>query len=88
MRILLMGLMISLFSCSMYGPVSATSNPVGKKIGQACSKRLFSFIPLGTRDTSIHKAAKNGGISKISSVSSKYSFYLFTDKTCTIVNGN
>ena len=47
------------------GPVCATSNPVGAKMGQATSTGIICFA---TGDSSIKTAAANGGISKISHV--------------------
>ncbi|GHT73777.1 hypothetical protein FACS1894124_2650 [Spirochaetia bacterium] len=47
-------------------PVTATTNPVGSKIGQASGKIWFGVF--GTADAGIQAAAKNGGITKISTV--------------------
>ncbi len=84
----LLFILICLSSCSFYGPVAVSSNEVGRKLGKACVKHLFGLIPMGSTDISIAKAAHNGGISKISSVDSSYSNYLFMSKRCTHVNGN
>ena len=89
MKILSMIALMALFtSCSFYRPVSVSSNSVGRKTGKTCVKHLFGFIPLGSSDITIAKAAKNGGISKVNSVDTSFSHYLFLTKSCTIVNGN
>lgn len=63
---------VMLSSCSLTVPVAATSNPVGSKVGSAKSQQIFGFFPDGG-DLSIRSAAKNGGISKISTVDFKRS---------------
>lgn len=57
-------------SCSVTLPVTATSNPVGSKVGRASANGYFSLIFLGG-DASIQKAARNGGITRISTVDIK-----------------
>jgi hypothetical protein len=47
------------------GPVCATGNPGGSKMGQASSEGI---ICVATGDSSIKAAAANGGITKISHV--------------------
>jgi hypothetical protein len=47
------------------GPVGATSNTMGTKMGQASSEAI---ICVATGDSSIKTAAANGGITKISHV--------------------
>lgn len=48
-------------------PISATSNPVGNKCGEAsCTRVLFFFG--GASNVGLNKAVKNAGISKISHV--------------------
>ncbi len=47
------------------GPVGATSNTAGPKMGQASSEAI---ICVATGDSSIKTAAANGGITKISHV--------------------
>lgn len=48
------------------GPVAATSNPVGKKVGTSSSTNVLGIVYTG--DGGINKAAKDGGIKKISHV--------------------
>ena len=47
-------------------PVAATTNPVGSKVGQASG--IIVLGAFGTADAGIQAAAKNGGITKISTV--------------------
>ncbi|MCA6364051.1 MAG: hypothetical protein IM638_13505 [Bacteroidetes bacterium] len=53
-------------SCKVTTPVTATSNPVGTKVGTSTARRVFGFWVQS--DASIATAAKNGGITKISTV--------------------
>jgi len=61
-----------LTSCSITFPVGATSNEVGKKVGTAKATGFFHIFFFNA-DASIKSAAKNGGITKISTVDVKYS---------------
>jgi hypothetical protein len=47
-------------------PVTATTNPVGSKVGQASGKIWLGMF--GSADAGIQAAAKNGGITNISTV--------------------
>ena len=80
---------VSMFitSCSITMPVSATSNPVGSKVGKAKASGFFGMIYIDA-DASIQQAAKNGGITKISTVDMKKTNFLgiFTGYEC-IVTG-
>ena len=60
----------ALSSCSLTLPVTATSNPVGSKVGKASGTCYLGVLCLGA-DASIQTAAKNGGIKKISTVDIK-----------------
>lgn len=62
----------ALSSCSLTLPVAATSNPVGSKVGTAKGTGFLGVLFFGA-DASIKTAAKNGGISKISTVDVKMS---------------
>ena len=77
-----------LSSCTVTVPVTATSNPVGSKVGTAKSTQIIGFFPDGG-DLSIQTAAKNGGISKISTVDFKHSlvFLYLVQSYETIVTG-
>ena len=76
-----------LASCSLTLPVAATSNSVGSKVGTATATGFFGFLFFGA-DASIQSAAKNGNISKISTVDLKMSNVLniLTNYEC-IVTG-
>lgn len=56
--------------CSMTVPVGATGNDVGSKVGEASGKGFLMFLNFGV-DASVQSAAKNGGITKISTVDYK-----------------
>lgn len=47
-------------------PVTATANPVGKKVGTSSSTNVLNIVYTG--DGGINRAAKDGGIKKISHV--------------------
>lgn len=65
---LVVALLVS--SCSLTLPVNATSNPVGSKVGTSVATGYLGLIFLD-QDASIKTAAKNGGITKISTVDIK-----------------
>jgi hypothetical protein len=84
--ILVLGIvLLSLTGCFTF-PFAATSNPVGSKMGEAKLTTIFS-IPL-PGDAGIYAAAKNGGISKISTVDIKYSWWVIGSTITTIVSGD
>lgn len=56
--------------CSITLPVSATSNEIGPKVGTASATGYFGVL-FFNQDASIQTAAKNGGITKISTVDIK-----------------
>lgn len=62
--------MLSLSSCSLTLPVNATSNAVGSKVGRAKATGFLGIL-FFNQDASIQSAAKNGGITKISTVDIK-----------------
>lgn len=62
------GAMLS--GCALTLPVSATSNPLGSKIGTATGTGYLGVLFFNA-DASIRSAAKNGGITKISTVDLK-----------------
>ncbi|WP_154859425.1 TRL-like family protein [Cyclobacterium xiamenense] len=57
-------------SCSLTLPVTATSNPIGEKVGTAKATGYLGALFFDA-DASIRTAAKNGGISEISTVDIK-----------------
>lgn len=61
-----------LTSCSVTLPVAVSSNPVGPKKGESSGTCYLGVICLDA-NASIQQAAKNGGITKISTVDIKTS---------------
>ena len=57
-------------SCALTMPVNATSNPVGNKVGSAKATGYLGILFFNA-DASIQTAAKNGGITEISTVDVK-----------------
>jgi hypothetical protein len=57
-------------SCSLTMPVAATSNPVGAKVGTS-KATIYLGVLVFNGDASIQTAAKNGGITRISTVDLK-----------------
>jgi hypothetical protein len=69
-----------------HGPVGATSNQAGNRVGEACSTSILGLV--GTGDSSIEAARRNGGITMISSVDDHATSILGVwAKYCTIVRG-
>ena len=66
---------LGMASCSTTTPVTATSNPVGNKCGIAKTVTVLSIFG-GSADCGINKAAKNGGITRISHVDAFQKNYL------------
>jgi len=63
---------VGLSACSMTGPVAATSNPIGSKVGTASGSIFLGVFAFGA-DFSIRTASKNGGITKVATVDLKAS---------------
>lgn len=63
----LVAVVATLASCSLTLPVNATSNAVGSKVGTAKATGFLGVL-FFDQDASIQAAAKNGGISKVSTV--------------------
>ncbi|MFA0964469.1 TRL-like family protein [Roseivirga sp. BDSF3-8] len=61
--------------CSLTLPVNATSNTVGTKVGTAKATGYLGVLFFDA-DASIRTAAKNGGITKISTVDIKHTSIL------------
>jgi len=59
-----------LTACALTLPVNATGNPVGSKVGRATATGYLGVLFFNA-DASIQAAAKNGGITKISTVDLK-----------------
>lgn len=76
-----------LSACSLVVPVTATSNPVGAKVGTAQATIYLGCLAFD-QDASIQKAAKSAGITKISTVDVKTFNILYIYTTYeTIVTG-
>lgn len=77
----------SMTSCAVSGPYLVTDNAgTAKKTGEASYKVILWFPPFNA-DASIATAAKNGGITKISTVDTKVKSSIFTSTYTTIVTG-
>lgn len=74
---LAMGLFIAACAtgCATTTPITATSNPVGNKCGVAKATTVLTIFG-GSADCGINKAAKNGGITRISHVDAFQKNYL------------
>ena len=70
MVVALIAMTLVMSSCALTLPVNATSNPVGEKVGTAKATGYFGVLFFDA-DASIRTAAKNGGISEISTVDIK-----------------
>ena len=57
-------------SCAVTMPVNATSNAIGSKVGKAKATGYLGVL-FFNQDASIQSAAKNGGITKVSTVDVK-----------------
>lgn len=80
----LLGALLS--SCSVTYPGIATGNKAEKE--GVAEKKLFLGIALKPVDVSIETAAKNGKITKVSTVDYQVTSGLFTTTYKTIVTGN
>ncbi|MBL7997372.1 MAG: hypothetical protein JNL32_01920 [Candidatus Kapabacteria bacterium] len=77
-------LCISLNACSITYPLAATENRVGSKVGESSGNVFFGWLEVGT-DFSIRAAAKNAGITKISTVDIRVTdFWFFSTYTCVV----
>lgn len=55
------------------------------KVGRACAKNILGLV--GSGDSSIDTAKKNGGITKVLSVDYDIETYLLFGTVCTVVSG-
>ena len=69
MVVALIAMTLVMSSCALTLPVNATSNPVGDKVGTAKATGVAGLF--FNADASIRTAAKNGGITEISTVDVK-----------------
>lgn len=87
--LMVLALALVFASCTIVAPVTATSNSVGSKVGEATTTLILGIpIPL-SQNGGVKVAAKNGGISKISTVDLKV-YYIgpFYMKITTVVSGD
>jgi hypothetical protein len=76
-----------IWSSNVMGPLGATSNAPGTKMGRACATSILGLIASG--DASIDAARRAGSINTISSVDYESKGLLgITASFCTIVRGN
>ncbi len=64
-----------LSSCAVTLPVNATSNPLGAKVGRATATGYLGVL-FFDQDASIQTAARNAGITRISTVDIKHTSVL------------
>jgi len=87
--LVLLGLALALLltACSINQPVCATSNPLGAKTGTFTQTSFLMFPPSQSKEAAIAAAAKNGGITRISTVDYIVTWkIIFVDYT-TVVTG-
>jgi hypothetical protein len=68
--VIMVAIAAGMSSCALTLPVNATSNPVGNKVGTAKATGFLGVL-FFDQDASIRSAAKNGGITRISTVDIK-----------------
>ena len=69
--VIVMTVTLFMSGCALTLPVTATSNPVGAKVGTAKATGFLGVL-FFDEDASIQTAAKNGGITQISTVDIKH----------------
>lgn len=65
----------TLSACTVSLPIATSGNSIGSKQGKASSSIILGIIAFG--DSSIPAAAKNGGVTKVSTVDLQYTSILF-----------
>ena len=78
---------LALSACTTVIPYTATSNSIGSKVGEATYTMILGIPFPFSQDFGIQAAAKNGGITKISTVDLKHYNGLFIQKVTTVVTG-
>ena len=73
-------------SCTVMLPVAATSNPIGSKNGESTAIGIGPTIWI-KGNASIQKAAKNGNITKVSTVDVQRTYILFIEIIKTKITG-
>jgi hypothetical protein len=82
-----LALIMFLAACSINQPVCATSNPLGSKVGYYSQSSILGFPPLASRAAAVAEAARDGGITKISTVNYNITWMIFIVKYETVVTG-
>ena len=86
-----LGIVITMFllsSCTLgIFPVAATNQEIGSKVGVSTSSYLFGLFPLKKGEGGVAAAAKNGGISKVSTVDVQTKSYIIIIDVVTTVTG-
>ena len=77
-------IMAMFVGCTSISPITATSNELGSKVGTSTAAYILGIIPV-SNDYSIQAAAKEGGITKISTVDLKTFNYLGIWSGCTTI---
>ncbi|MDD2229660.1 MAG: TRL domain-containing protein [Candidatus Cloacimonetes bacterium] len=80
-------LIMLLAACTINIPIAATSNPLGQKTGVYTQVGYLGFLPMMNDEDCIAKAAQNGGITKISTVTFNSTWLVFMTKYETKVTG-
>jgi len=80
-------LILFLTACTINRPVAATTNPLGSKTGVYTQMGILGFPPFMNNNAAIAQAARNGGITNISTVDYNMTWMIFIMKYETIVTG-
>ena len=78
---------LAMTACTTVTPFQATGNAIGSKVGEATYKTILGIPIPFSQDFGIQEAAKNGGITKISTVDLKRYNGIFIQKVTTVVTG-
>lgn len=73
--------------CTTVVPLTATSNPLGSKVGEATGTYVLGIPMSFDIDLGVQKAAQNGGISQISTVDVKVKNMVVMSVITTVVTG-
>lgn len=87
LSLLTLSSVLLLTACASRGPITATSNELGSSKGEACKRDILFIFPLSS-DNSIYSAAKDGRITKISTVDQHHFISIFYNTHCTVVHGS
>ncbi|MBP5296447.1 MAG: hypothetical protein J6Y94_03860 [Bacteriovoracaceae bacterium] len=87
--VLCLGVLLALVSCTITGPVAVSSNSVGPKRAHGCMYSILGGL-ITSGQNNLYVTAKGAGISKISTVDVKNTYYIpfIVSKHCTYISGN